>query len=90
MRKSGRQRWQRSQRIPGFGRKISEPTRCSKIDCAYHRLSLMQRYGIAGGLAFLIGPASQIGTSEARLRLAHGMFCTVGSSPQSCRSEKVE
>jgi len=35
MRKSGRQRWQRSQRIPGFGRKISETTGYSEIDRAY-------------------------------------------------------
>ena len=52
MRKSGRQRWQRSRRIPGFVRKISETTRCSEIDSAYHSLSLMQRYGICR--AFLV------------------------------------
>jgi hypothetical protein len=46
MTKSGRRRWPRSQRIPGFVRRISETTRYSEIDSAYHSLSLMQRYGI--------------------------------------------
>jgi predicted RNase H-like HicB family nuclease len=50
MRKSGRQRWQRSQRIPGFVRKISEPTSYYEIDSAYQSLSLMQRYGTAAFL----------------------------------------
>ena len=44
----GRRRWQRSQRIPGFVRKISETTGYSEIDSAYHSLSLMQRYGPKG------------------------------------------
>ena len=56
MRKSGRQRWQRSQKIPGFVRRISETTGYSEIDSAYHRLSLMQRYGTAGRFSFPIWP----------------------------------
>jgi predicted RNA binding protein YcfA (HicA-like mRNA interferase family) len=56
VRKSGRRRWQGSQRIPGFVRKISVSTRCSEIDSAYQSLSLMQRYGNAGLFSFPIWP----------------------------------
>jgi hypothetical protein len=55
MRKSGRQRWQRSQRIPGFVRKISEPTSYYEIDSAYQSLSLMQRYGTVARFWVRIG-----------------------------------
>jgi hypothetical protein len=56
MRKSGRRRWQRSQRILGFVRKISETRSYCGIDSAYHSASLMQQCGTAGRLPFLIPP----------------------------------